>query len=417
MVKRGNVTVKGYCLKQGCPNQHYVICYYEAGKRMRRYFSNPVEAKTEAALIADKLNRGELAILKLTGVDRESYLAATAKLSEAKVPLHLAVEEYVAARKMLADLPLLEAVRFAVEHRQLRFTPKKLPDVVEEILHQKESKGRSHVYLKDLKSRLARFAEAFQNVEIHTLTTAHIEKWLRKLKVSARSKNNYLRALRTLFRFAVTRKYLTTNHPGATEVEWTTESEGEIEIFTPDEMLRLLESAEDAMIPYLAISAFSGIRSAELQRLNWSDVKFDRNLIEIKPAKAKTRSRRLVPISENLREWLLPYARKSGQIAPYANMAKQLAWLAEEVDAKWKSENPPGSFCWRHNALRHSFVSYRMALIQNENKVAEEAGNSPAMIFRHYRELVTLDEARKWFAIRPVTEGKVVSLRSAAITT
>jgi hypothetical protein len=56
---------------------------------------------------------------------------------------------------------------------------------------------------------------------------------------------------------------------------------------------------------------------------------------------------------------------------------------------------------WKHNALRHSFISYRVAKIKNVNEVSMEAGNSPQMIFQHYRELVTPQDARAWFAITP----------------
>ena len=42
---------------------------------------------------------------------------------------------------------------------------------------------------------------------------------------------------------------------------------------------------------------------------------------------------------------------------------------------------------WKHNALRHWLISYRVADIQNVAQVALEAG-SPQMIFKHYRELV-----------------------------
>ena len=56
---------------------------------------------------------------------------------------------------------------------------------------------------------------------------------------------------------------------------------------------------------------------------------------------------------------------------------------------------------WRDNALRHSFVSYRLADVQDVARVALEAGNSPAMIFQHYRELVRPAEGARWFQIRP----------------
>ena len=35
---------------------------------------------------------------------------------------------------------------------------------------------------------------------------------------------------------------------------------------------------------------------------------------------------------------------------------------------------------WKKNGLRHSFISYRVAEIQNVNQVALECGNSPEVI-------------------------------------
>jgi hypothetical protein len=60
--------------------------------------------------------------------------------------------------------------------------------------------------------------------------------------------------------------------------------------------------------------------------------------------------------------------------------------------------------------LRHSFISYRLAETQNINSVALEAGNSPQMIFRHYRELATPGQARTWFVIAPETAANVVPI-------
>ena len=69
---------------------------------------------------------------------------------------------------------------------------------------------------------------------------------------------------------------------------------------------------------------------------------------------------------------------------------------AETAEAEgWKP------FLWKHNALRHSFISYRVAQTQNVAQVALEAGNSPGMIFKHYRELVRQADGKKWFAIAP----------------
>jgi hypothetical protein len=58
-------------------------------------------------------------------------------------------------------------------------------------------------------------------------------------------------------------------------------------------------------------------------------------------------------------------------------------------------------FAWKHNALRHSFISYRVAETHDAAKVSLEAGNSPQMIFKHYRELVRPDAAKAWFGLMP----------------
>jgi hypothetical protein len=55
-----------------------------------------------------------------------------------------------------------------------------------------------------------------------------------------------------------------------------------------------------------------------------------------------------------------------------------------------------------HNVLRHSFGSYFYALTKNENTVAVEMGNSPEMVFRHYRALVKPSDCTAFWGIRPV---------------
>ena len=131
----------------------------------------------------------------------------------------------------------------------------------------------------------------------------------------------------------------------------------------------------------------------------------DDGFIEVKANKAKTASRRLVPIQDNLKRWLEPYRKASGHICDYVNTSNQIDKLAVIVDAKLKEKDPTAAFAWKRNALRHSFISDRVAAVQNVAQVALEAGNSPQMIFRHYRELVRPADAVKWFSIMPLGEA------------
>jgi integrase len=169
------------------------------------------------------------------------------------------------------------------------------------------------------------------------------------------------------------------------------EAKTAVTIFTPDQIATILAKADATIRPFLALGAFAGLCMAELQRLDWSEVDLDRGFITVAASKAKTRQRRLVPISENLKLWLLPQRRTSGPLCLLKRCQRLAAKLCQ-------------NFAWPKNGLRHSFISYRVAILHDTARVALEAGNSPVVIFSHYRELVTPEAAHAWFAIHPRPE-------------
>jgi integrase len=163
----------------------------------------------------------------------------------------------------------------------------------------------------------------------------------------------------------------------------------DVTIFTPEEMTKLLHHAPPHIVPILAIGAFAGIRMAELNRLDWKAVDLERRIIEIRAGQAKTASRRVIPISDNLAAWLTPLEKK-GKIVRTKELQTHVPALARALNMEWP-----------RNVLRDSFISYRIAIVQSADQVALEAGNSASIIFKHYRELTTPEVAKKWFAILP----------------
>src|SRR5262249_42900057 len=148
----------------------------------------------------------------------------------------------------------------------------------------------------------------------------------------------------------------------------------------------------------LAIGGFAGLRSKEVERVDWSEVQLARGFIELKRSVTKTAQRRLVPIAPNLTQWLKPYAQESGHVWMYSS--------GHLTKAKGQTAADAG-IIWRHNALRHSFASYRLAQLQNASQVSLETGHSVKVLFTNYRELVTPEEAKAWFAITPEELGTV----------
>ena len=263
-------------------------------------------------------------------------------------------------------------------------------------------KGRSEKYLKDLRLRLCAFAEAF-HCDIADVSGEKIEEYLDGLLLSPRTRNNHRAIVGSLFQFARKRHYVPRAHPGVSEIEKEPGgAEEEIQVFGPDELAALLKAARPEIVPFLAVAAFAGIRHEELLRLDWADVKFEDNVIQVRARNAKTKVRRLAPIPDNLRDWLLPHAKSFGPITPFANMSKQLMWLADAAKVPW-----------RHNGLRHSFCSFRLAAIDDLAKVALEAGNSPQILRNNYLKLVTRREAERYFNIRPEGSPNILTLPAA----
>lgn len=414
-VKSGSVTVKIYKVENK-GRDSFTVSYFADGRRKQKMFADFKEAHAEAKSKAISMSKGELDVLHLASADRLAYVHAVEALKPTGVPLELAAKDYAEAWKALGGkASLLEAAK-EYARRHLHDLPNKLlPDAVTDMLTAKEREKASAAYQKVLKFYLGKLAEAFR-CPLRSVTTSQLGDFLREMEVSARSKNNARQTIGAFFKYCKERGWLPKDHDGIALVPKFKEKPGEIEIFAPQEIAHFLSHARLEMVPFLAIGAFAGLRSAEIERLDWKEVHLADRFIEVKAAKSKTASRRLVPMTENLAKWLAPHAQQEGRVVPFDNVSKQIGWLVEDTNAglkeaakkAGKDQVKPQE--WKKNALRHSYISYRVADIQNVNQVALECGNSPSVIFKHYRELVRPAEAKKWFGIEPTTDGKVTTM-------
>jgi integrase len=121
-------------------------------------------------------------------------------------------------------------------------------------------------------------------------------------------------AIITLFNFARSRGYLPKGQPTeANDVRRGKDRGGKIGV-TPKQLAGLISKAPADIKLYLAIAAFTGMRASEILRLDWDDVNFERGHITVAAHKAKTATRRLVPIQPNLGQWLAAYRGRKGRV-------------------------------------------------------------------------------------------------------
>jgi integrase len=386
--KFGSAVVPIYRLGSG-GRIRFMLSFYLEGKRQRRSFTSLEAAKKEAQLAAQRIQGGRQEMNDLRPHDREAYRTVTDLLKSSGVPLVTAVQEYVRANKLLSGIPLVSAVEeFSRKARGMKLGVK-VKDVVEELLVAKKQDGLSHRYQLQLQSNLRRFAADF-DVPISHIRRDQIDDWLRKRGIAVRSRNGLLATIRVLFSFAKKRAYLPVGDVTEAEaLDKIRAGDVDTQIFTPEQFAKILHAAPPTLIPILAIGGFAGMRKAEMDRLDWNAVDLERKMIEVRAGQAKTASRRIIPVSDNLVAWLTPLPRE-GKIVKDVDFHRQITALAEALKVGWP-----------HNVLRHSFISYRIATVKSADQVALEAGNSPNVIFSNYRELTTEEQSDIWFGILP----------------
>ena len=353
----------------------------DQGKRFRRFFECKETAKTWLARHCEKSLVEGRAGLAFSDAQRADARRAFAELEEFK-------------RATLTD-----AARHYADF--LRRTERTVPveELVALFIAAKKADGRSPRYLSDLHVRLTDFNESFADKPAAAVTTRDLDDWLRGLPVGPQSRVNYRRVLHALFNFGVARGFAQDNPVARTERPKVVAKEPGF--FAPAQLRALLENADPRLRPAIAIGAFAGLRPAEIHRLNWEAVNLEERHISVSALTSKTASRRLVPICDALLAWLLRAPNRTGPVLPVSAVTERILALEARTAAKIKQ--------WPHDALRHSWVTYRFALTGDAARTAAEAGHDQAVLHRHYKGLATAKEAEAFFAIRPPAEdGKIV---------
>ena len=398
-IKKGSTRVKIYrTVDRG--RDRFTLGYHEGARRVLRQFADFAEAKKEAGIVAEKLNAGQGSALELTGKDRDAYLYALDKLKTLKMGLVPAIDEYIEAKKW--DVPLATAARAYHDSHADTIVTKTVQEVIDELLATKCTDGASNAYMSDLHVKLNRFSRDFKT-NISEVTTKDIDTWLRGLKLSGRSRNHFRSTIVLLFNFGKANGYLDRDRTHAAEHTSVVRKKlRPIEIYTPEDFAKLLAAADDSTLPRLVFGGFCGLRPTEAKLIQWQDVIWESKSIRISADIAKTRTRRLAPLTDAAASWLLKWKTAKGP-AITGEINDRMGALCEKCGVKWKK-----------NALRHSFITYRLAIVKDFTRVAFEAGNSPQIIRSNYDAVAQEGEARLWFSIKPKTAPNIVEMKEAA---
>ena len=406
-IKKGSSVVRIYLTPENGRPRH-TLEWYEGESRHRLTRSDLGKAKVEAKEIAERLNAGQGDALELTGSNRDAFVHAMRVLKKFdSLTLTSAIDEYAEAKAV--GVPLLAAVKFYKAKHHALLPVKSATEVVEEFIANKTQDGMSVRYLADCRSRLGRFKEDMR-INIADIDANMLDGWLRGLGVGGRSRNNYRGLLMTLFRFARSKGYLAKGEPtAADELQRAKAKPGATGIFTPEQFAQLLAADPSKMegatkkekllgnrkylVPYFVLCGTAGLRHAEVCRMDWRDIDFAQKVVRVGADKSKTASHRLVPLTDAALALLQPHRDDEGQICS-DRQSKYARQVAVKLGLKWPA-----------NGLRHSYGTYRLALVKSAAQVALEMGNSVKMVFAHYRQPVTEEDAKAFFGLSAPKSG------------
>jgi integrase len=261
---------------------------------------------------------------------------------------------------------------------------------------------------ESLNETLRKLETRFGEQLVSEIQTEDIREWLSGLPLATKTRNKHRGYAGQVFNLAVDYGYLPTNP--VTKIKRfnkrSTEDD-EISILSAAETERLFRAADQAVIPFLTLSFFCGVRVATLERISWADVKFEERRVIVPRYKGKNQKRYPVTLSENAQEWLRPYVLKSGSLlVPATSINRSGATFGSPSRTATRklilAAAQRAGVTLPDNAGRHTFISMHVAAYESLDKTATESDNSPALIKSNYLGIVTREDAAKYWAIRPV---------------
>lgn len=385
------ITIRPIVDRQGYTS-YLVQGWKENDKWQRVQFKKREDAETFASTKQVEMeNKGRAQRMILSPMTQEQHDAAIAAMDQLGGTYTLAAAvEY-----------------FLRNHRPPEFTIR-MSDALKVFIDEKERDGLRQRTLDALKRSLERFSEKLLDPWTHEVTPEAVAGYLRtlrsadgKTKASLKFWNNCRHELNGFFAWATekdksTNRPFTLNNPVAEVRAYSARKVREQQsakpaTTTPKAVRRILGTLmrwrDGALVRYYALAYFAGIRPEEIERMNGREeelINLKTRTITIPANISKTRQERQILVSDNLAQWLTAFP---APVIP-TNFRRMNAKVRKHFDLS-------------HDEARHSFISYHVAVNRSVGDAALQAGNSEAIVKRHYLNLHPREEGAEFFRLSP----------------
>ena len=375
------------------------------GKQIRKNFKSRNDAVGERQQLSirylNEQSEGQTVWTTLTHGQNKEAIVAINLLKQAKSnkSLAFAVNYFLRHYKEAAEtMTVEEAVREYCDHKS--------KELERGIISYRQERAIAFEMKKLKRYFVGRIVNEIQPEELNTyLDTRHHRS---KAVLSLKSWNNYRGYLSTFFKYCVSKKYVGKNPILEVPQYKIKQRRGSAEILPANEAAELMEWLETyrgiqnrdgswwgepgCMVPYFALALFAGIRPdwkhGEMGRLKPKHIRMDTGVILIEPEVSKVKEKRAIKIQPNLSLWLEKYPPARYPIIPTRRFYYMWAHVRKERKLS-------------HNVLRHTYISMTVGSFRSVGDAALQAGNSESVIRKYYLDLVTTEEADRFWRIVP----------------
>jgi integrase len=144
------------------------------------------------------------------------------------------------------------------------------------------------------------------------------------------------------------------------------------------------------------LTTLAGLRPEEAANTTWDNILLDGDapLVRVEAQTSKIRQRRIVYLHPTATAWLR-HAKKKRAELPLVYQPRRRAQMAIRKVLGFEK--------WPQDITRHTAASYWLANTQDAASLAESLGHSVDVLKRHYRAIVTKEEAQRFWSITPET--------------
>ena len=292
-----------------------------------------------------------------------------------------------------------EAARFFVQQR-LPDSTVPLEVAIRGFLKKQQLANIAQDYMRHLELGLGRLTTGVgASLPVAAITQEQVADLLLGLPFQANTVDGYRKNWRTFFNWCV-RQRLCAVSPmeGIDRIRIPEKEPGFMAVEDVRRFFTKAEEIDPDYVPVLALSFFAGMRSSGIARMEREDLDFEQQGIRHRGAKHKSGRRFFVQgFEQNLWPWLEPWRKfKVLPSWPSSTAIKRRERIYRDADVEFP-----------HNAGRHSFCTYHVALHGSADRTATLLTHrgSISVLYDHYRGNATQAAAKDYFSIVPGQTG------------